>query len=315
MPSDPRLPGRVVIVGAGPAGLAAGIHCARAGLQHLVLERERPGGLLWAAGLVECYPGFPKGIVGPDLAERMVAQALELGVRVERAEATALDWTGKGFELTVNGTVCEARAVVLATGTRPRPFDGLPLPDGPQAQRIQHRTDRLPACLDGQRVWISGGGDAALDSALQLVRRGARVAVAVRARRARALGLLVERALAAGVSLHTERAICAVGAHGSGLQLCFEGQDGVVELADWLLVCHGRDPALRLWHHLASPVARLPANMESHFPGLFLAGDLLRGRCRYAAVATGDGTRAARLAEALLERYHAPPQTPQARGS
>ncbi len=301
-----------VVVGAGPSGLAAGIYLARAGLAHLVFERGRPGGLLRSAGLVECYPGFPGGIAGSSLADRIERQARDLGVRIERAEVTDLAWTGAGFELRAGGRCVQVPAVVLATGTEPRAVQGVTLDPGLPGNRIRHETSGLPERLDGQEVWISGGGDAALDSALQLSERGARVGVAIRGARARAARLLVERAERAGVALRYGWALERVEPYGARLRLGFCEVAGQEVVADWLLVCHGRDPAVALWHRLASPAARLPNDVENHFPGLYMVGDLLRGRCRYAAVAAGDGTRAARLAEALLERYHARPTHPLA---
>jgi thioredoxin reductase (NADPH) len=306
--SDP-LGTEVVVVGAGPAGLAAGIHLARARVPH-VLFGLRPGGLLRSAGLVECYPGFPEGIAAEVLASRMVDQALALGVRLEQRSVQGLAWTGAGFRLEVDGGQWEAPAVILATGTVPRALEGVPVA-GQAAGRVAHETAELPADLTGRRVLVSGAGDAAFDSALQLIGRGARVTVLMRGERPRAMALLVDRARSAGVEVLTGHRLIAIELREPALLARVEGTAGEVtgQQADWLLVCHGRDPAMALWHGLASSQARGPRQVESHFPGLFMAGDLVRGECRYAAVAVGDGLRCGRLAEAYLERYRGgPPQ-------
>jgi thioredoxin reductase (NADPH) len=304
MPSDPaRQELGVAVVGAGPAGLAAGIHLARAGISHRVFERAEPGGLLRSAGLVECYPGFPGGVQAAVLVRNMVAQARGLGVDLQTAEVESLGWTRAGFELVGDAGPFRAAAVILATGTRPRALAPGLVGDPSALSRIHHETCTLPEQLHGARVWISGGGDAAFDSGLQLVERGAQVHIAVRGR-PRALGLLIRRARERGIALHLGCSLETVDARFDGLELGLAGRGGERrERVDQLLVCHGRDPEVSLWQGLTSEQARDPHRVESLYPGLFLAGDLVRGSCRYAGVAVGDGLRCARLAEAHLERY------------
>ncbi|MFH1462779.1 MAG: NAD(P)/FAD-dependent oxidoreductase [Pseudomonadota bacterium] len=271
---------QVAVVGGGPAGLAAGLHLARAGIAHRVFERRRPGGLLHAAGLVECYPGFPGGIQGPRLAAAMVRQARVLGVLIEQAEVTGARQHEGRFCLDA-GAAWTASCLILATGTVPRGV----APEG-FAGPVHHGTDSLPRRLAGERVWISGGGDAAFDSALQARDRGASVEVFLRGE-PRAMELLVRRAAEAGVQVHRGSSVA---------QALTEGAP------DHLLICHGRDPEDLLWRQLMGVEARPTWEVETHVRGLFLAGDIVRGNVRYAAVAAGDGLRAARLAEALLGR-------------
>ena len=290
----------VLVVGAGPAGLAAGIHLARAGIPHLLLERTRPGGLLHAAGLVECYPGFPRGIQGPRLARAMQRQALALGVRIEAAAAVDARIEAGAFALRVGGSWLRAPCLVLCCGTRPRPVAGLPV-EGDLAGRLHASTASLPRRLAGRRVLVSGGGDAAFDSALQLRARGAEVGLVLRGP-PRALPVLVERVRRGGLPVLQGWQLDGVRRCGPRLELSLRGPAGEERRAevDHLLCCHGREPEDGLWRALAP--GEVPQDVPTAREGLFLAGDLLRGRCRYAAVAAGDGLRAARLAEAWLRR-------------
>jgi len=313
MPSDPHdaLEIDVAVVGAGPAGLAAGIHLARLGLEHRVFERDEPGGLLCSAGLVECYPGFPGGIQARELVTAMVSQARGLGVHIAPGEVTDLSWSGAGYQLQM-GTQCWlAQAVILATGTTPRLLDPKLFDGALPTERVHHGTASLPRGLVGSRIWVSGGGDAAFDSALQLLERGATVQLAMRGQRPKALALLVQRAQECGVQIHPDTTLSSLRLRPDGLELALATAEGpVTHGADHVVICHGRVPDHLLWHRLASPAARGPRQVESHYPGLFMAGDLVRGECRYAAVAAGDGLRCAKLAELHLERYRARPLPP-----
>jgi len=293
----------VAVIGGGPAGLAAGMHCARAGIAHRVFEKGALGGLLRAAGLIENYPGFPAGIGAGALVESMVGQARNLGVQVATTAVRRLESREDGFLLVCAEGRHRAASLVLATGTRALPF---PLGAALPPQRLHSDTRSLPADLREQQVWISGGGDAAFDSALQLRARGAQVELGLRGVRPRALSLLVRRVQATGIALHLGCQLRRVRAEGGGLRLSLEGAGQLGERdVDHLLVCHGRRPAHELYQQLAGPQAALPADLFGGMPGLFLAGDVLRGRCRYAAVAAGDGIRAARLAQEHASRYRA----------
>ncbi len=310
MSSDPRDATKidVAVVGAGPAGLAAGIHLARLGLEHRVFERDEPGGLLRSAGLVECYPGFPGGIHARELVTAMVAQAVDLGVHIEAGEVVDLGWTAAGYQLGCDSRHWLAQVVILATGTRPRPLGAGCFDGAIPTQHVHHGTASLPWGLDGARVLVSGGGDAAFDSALQVHERGARVELVMRGSQPKAMDLLVRRARERGVRIGLNTTLSSLRPVPDGLELTLSTADGpLTRGADHVLVCHGRDPDHLLWHRLASPAARGPRQVESHYPGLFMAGDLVRGECRYAAVAAGDGLRCAKLAEVHLERYRARP--------
>src|SRR5690625_3276888 len=111
----------VVIVGGGPAGLTAGIYASRGQLDTVVLEKGLPGGQIAQTDDVENYPGFPEGITGPELSQRMVAQAEKFGAEIVMEEISALKQEADGrFLVSGHGTDYRARSVILATGANPR---------------------------------------------------------------------------------------------------------------------------------------------------------------------------------------------------
>jgi len=169
----------VVIVGAGPAGLAAAIYARRAGLSALVLEKAVPGGQLLETLAIENYPGFPEPISGVELADKMREQAARLGAEFESAEATGLAPEGKEWELAVSTQKLTARTVILAMGAHPKE-----LPSKGAKERVGRGVSYCAVC-DGyffrdQNVLVVGAGDSALTEALVLSNLCRKVYIAVR---------------------------------------------------------------------------------------------------------------------------------------
>ncbi len=291
----------LVVVGAGPAGLAAATQAHRMGLRTLVLERDRPGGLVRAALRVENYPGFPGGIRGEDLAARIEAQALGIGVEAVRAHVTRIDPEGEAWVLhDSEGRTWRSRAVILATGTRPRRL-GVAGETELEGRLVWYRVDEVPADRALGEAVVVGGGDCALDQALYLCQRGWRVEVLVRGARARALSLLVERAIALGVEVRFETRVEAVKEQGGRAVVRMRGPEGAREReTDLVLVSVGRDP---VWPEGPGPLDPGGADAvgRTSWPGLYLAGDCRRGLVRQTAVAVGDGVAAAMDAARFLE--------------
>jgi biphenyl 2,3-dioxygenase ferredoxin reductase subunit len=216
----------------------------------------------------------------------MAAQLDECGVDWTEGRVTALAATADGHAVELaDGRRWRARCVCLATGTRPRHW-----PVALAGGRWVHRDARsLPARLDGLRAAVVGGGEAALDTALSLRDRGAGVELWVRGRRLRASAVLRAEAQAAGVQpiWSTE----PVRARRQGQSWELTSRDGRRLVADELVVCIGRERR----DELLAAVQPQPDSSDPlvYRPGLFVAGDLIRGRDRYAATAMGDGQRAA----------------------
>jgi len=118
----------VIIIGAGPAGLAAAIQLKRYGVNPLIFERANVGGLLWNANLVENYPGFPRGISGPRLVKLFIRQAHNLAIAVTHEEVITLDYAQGLFHAHTLRNSYASRVAVIATGTKPFPITGLSIP-------------------------------------------------------------------------------------------------------------------------------------------------------------------------------------------
>lgn len=294
----------LLVVGSGPAGIAAAVQGHRMGLVTRLLERDRPGGLVNAANRVENYPGFPGGIRGIDLGARLYAHAGSAGVQWVRGDVAEIAPTdGNWTVLLADGTQLAARAVVVATGTGPRRL-GIPGEDELADELVFYRIDRAMETLKGSRATVVGGGDCALDQALQLWHRGYRVSVLVRDRRPKALTLLSRHAAETGIRVDVETETRDVRRNGQEAVLSTKSPDGHGEVAsDFVLVAVGRRPRLPRVKGIDTPVLIAGTDLlgRTAHPGLYLAGDCRRGWIRQTAVAAGDGVASAMDAWRYLE--------------
>ncbi|MGQ9734423.1 MAG: NAD(P)/FAD-dependent oxidoreductase [Candidatus Bipolaricaulia bacterium] len=282
----------VVIIGAGPAGLAAALQLKRSGLEPLLLERERVGGLLLNANLVENYPGFPGGIRGEELVRLFAKQLESLGIELCFEEVLRLDHAGEAFVLETDKRRLEAKIAILASGTKPKEFTDCMVPEGAKG-RIFYEVYPLRE-VSGRRIGIVGAGDAAFDYALNLAARGNEVHLLNRSARLRCLPLLWERAAAMPqVHYHENIAITEiVSSKKDGLLRLGlaprQGKRWALEL-DYAIFAIGRIPQL---DYLAEGLrGKLPSLQEEG--RLYLIGDVRRGRFRQTAIAVGDGIEAA----------------------
>jgi len=185
----------VVILGSGPAGLTAAIYCARANLAPVVVEGLNAGGQLINTTDVENYPGFPEGIMGPDLMERFKRQAARFGATFVSGDATKVQLTEKPLSVSTDEETIQARAVIIATGASPLEL-GLP-----GEKEYAGRGVSYCATCDGfffkdQEIVVVGGGDTAMEEALFLTRYGKRVSVIHRRDELRASKIMADRAIA-----------------------------------------------------------------------------------------------------------------------
>jgi thioredoxin reductase (NADPH) len=290
-----------MIIGAGPAGMASAIYLHRAGWNPLLLERAKPGGLLGNANLVENYPGFPGGIKGHELVKLFKKQLDFLGVGVTSAEVKRVSVVRRTFRANTRSGIFSSRSLILATGTRPKRFL-LPGSARLVGKRLFSEIVEMPLSkVSGKRTLIIGGGDAAFDYGINLAERGANVTIVARSEPT-CLSLLRARAEASGVDVR-------IGPTADRLRLTDEEvlvgfHNGIVrsELrTDYVLTACGREPNLDvLDESLRSRIGRGDRIPETAVPGLFMAGDVVRGRHRQTAIAAGDGLCAAMMADEFL---------------
>ena len=279
----------VAVIGAGPAGLAAGIQLRRYGINPLVLDRDGGGGLLRNANLVENYPGFPGGIPGPELVRLFLQQAHQAGVEIIQAEVTNLDWGGGEFCIETPVSQVLSPRVVIASGTTPRKLSDLGIPVN-LSRRIFYEVYAM-AGIVGAVIAIVGAGDAAFDYALNLARRN-RVILLNRGENVRCLPLLFERASTCP-EITYRRSFTVLGLetapNGSMVVRCLgPGGEERIEV-DYLVGALGREPQMNFLSADLLPKAQELEKMGK----LYWVGDVRNGLCRQTSIAVGDGVRAA----------------------
>jgi thioredoxin reductase (NADPH) len=185
---------KLVILGGGPAGLSAAIYASREGFDPLVIAGYNPGGQLTTTTMVENYPGFPDGIDGPELVERMRRQAEKFGARFVQEDVTEVDFGSRPYRIVAGGVQYEAACIIIATGANPKML-------GLESEKkfVGRGVSTCGTCdgpfYKGKKVVLVGGGDTAMEDALFLTRFATQVTVIHRRDAFRASKIMQERVL------------------------------------------------------------------------------------------------------------------------
>ncbi|MBU8920619.1 MAG: NAD(P)/FAD-dependent oxidoreductase [Bacteroidales bacterium] len=294
---------KLMIIGAGPAGIAAAIYLKRADIPFVLFESGEPGGLLRNAFLVENYPGFPGGIKGAELVDRMVHQMEELGIEITKERVEKFELEEEEFKAeTIKGTY-RSEIAVIASGTVPVEPDGIEI--SPEASARVFREVIDVAGIEGKRFAVIGGGDAAFDYALSLAENND-VAIFVRGSEPRCLELLIERCVDhERIAIYVDTEILEIDDGDDGIVMIGNGsgEDGSNQAkisisveADYAVIATGRKPSVDFLE--PSVTGKIDLLLASGF--LYLVGDAGHGRYRQASIAIGEGVAAAMRIEGLF---------------
>ncbi len=301
---------QVIIIGSGPAGLTAGIYAARAELEPLLFASSvEPGGDLMTTTDVENFPGFPEGVQGPELMEKIQAQAERFGTKVVYDDVTDIDVSGDVKRVTTSdGTVHEAQALIFATGSAYRKL-GLP-----EEERLSGHGLSWCATCDGfffreKSIAVVGGGDSAIEEATFLTRFASKVYLIHRREELRASKIMQKRAFENDkieFIWNSEVTEIQGDTEVTGVKLrdTVTGEEREQPL-DGLFVAIGNDPRVHLVHGKLDltpegTIAVQGRSSKTSVPGVFAAGDVIDPTYRQAVTAAGSGTVAALDAEHYL---------------
>jgi len=303
---------RLIIIGSGPAGLTAAVYAARARLAPLVFAGYQYGGQLMFTTEVENYPGFPNGILGPELMESFRTQAERFGAKIENVDVTKVDFSNRPFRVWADDTEYQADSVVVATGASARWLDI------PGEAHLRGRGVSTCATCDGaffkeRHIVVVGGGDSAMEEALFLTRFGTKITVIHRRDSLRASKIMADRALAhPKISFIWNTAVVeAKGEYhlqGLVLESLVSGERRDFP-ADALFIAIGHDPntaifAGQLELDRAGYIVSLDG-VHTNVPGVFVGGDVYDIRYKQAVTAAGMGCKASLEAEKYLEELDA----------
>jgi thioredoxin reductase (NADPH) len=317
MPKHTRY--KVVILGSGPAGLTAALYASRANLEPLVLEggsgedpTDVPGGQLMLTTDVDNYPGFPEGILGPELMEKMRQQAARFGTEYASGALKEADFTKRPFALTFTEGGVEADTLIVATGARAR-WLGLP-------EELDFRTKigGVSACATcdgffykGKDVLVVGGGDTAMEEATFLTKFATKVTVVHRRETLRASKIMQERAfknprIAWLFDSVVDKILGGPGQGVTGARLRNLKTGATTEVAaGGIFMAIGHEPNTTLFRGVldmddAGYLLTRDGTTATNVPGVYAAGDVADHRYRQAVTAAGTGCMAAIDAERFL---------------
>ena len=304
----------VIIIGSGPAGLTAALYAARANLKPIVFEGQQPGGQLTITTEVENYPGFPDGLMGPQMMELFRKQAQKFGADCFFKSVEEVDFSKRPFKVVADGETYYGNSLIIATGATAKLL-GFPS----ETEYMGYGVSACATCdgffFKNQHVVVVGGGDTAMEEATYLTKHAARVTVIHRRNELRASKVMQERAFKnPKIDFVWDSAVVdVVGAKDEqghkkivGVRLKNLKTDQLTDYScDGLFLAIGHQPNTALFQGTLETDAvgyllTKPHSTATNIPGVFAAGDVADPTYRQAVSAAGTGCMAAIDAERFL---------------
>ena len=294
----------VIVIGGGPAGYTAALYAARANLNPLVIEGFQWGGQLMITSDVENYPGYPEGILGPQMMADFRRQAERFGTEFITDDVTKVDFSERPFRVWVGNDEYQARTVIVSTGASARQL-GLPSEVALQGRGVTYCATCDGAFYRDKEVVVVGGGDSAMEEALFLTRFASKVTIVHRRNEFRASPIMTDRARA-NEKIEFLTPYVVEDGKLTAIRLRNVETDEVVDYpSDGLFVAIGHDPNTKLFldeldHDAAGYLITKPRSTETNVPGVFAVGDVQDHTYRQAITAAGSGCMGALDAERFL---------------
>ena len=307
--SEQHMEVEILIIGAGPGGMAAGIYAGRARRKSVILDKSFPGGQLAFTAHIENYPGFLKGNAGMDLANQMAEQAQHFGVEIRTEEVRGIEMDNRRFVVTTDRGVIRADAVIVATGAKWKKLD-VPGEEEFSGRGVSYCGTCDSMLYMNKEIVVVGGGDTALDEALFLTRFVKKLHIIHRRDQLRAEKILQERAFAdPKIGFIWDSVVTKItgGNHVDAVELLNKktGETSVFS-TEGVFIFVGNIPNIEFLPESVkkNEQGQIITNlrMETSVPGLYAVGDVRDQSIRQVVAATGDGATAAWYADKYLEK-------------
>jgi thioredoxin reductase (NADPH) len=298
----------VIIIGGGPAAFTAALYSARANLNPLVIEGFAWGGQLMITSDVENYPGYPDGVLGPEMMQDLRRQAERFGTEFLTDDVTKVDFSERPFRVWVGDSEYQAETIIIATGANARQL-GLESEKRLQGRGVSYCAVCDAAFFKDREIVVVGGGDSAMEEATFLAKFGTKVTVVHRRDVFRASPIMVDRAKASDkIEFVLDSAVEEVLGEDAVTGVVvrnLKNEERTEILADGFFVAIGHDPNTALFRGQidmdeAGYIMTKGKTTETNVPGVFAAGDVQDHVYRQAVTAAGSGCMAALDAERFL---------------